>query len=40
MQQTYELSLTPTYVSDWDFNMAIRELIQNGIDQQAVNFKM
>lgn len=39
MQQIYELSLTPTYVSDWDFKMAIRELIQNGIDQQATNPK-
>lgn len=39
MQQIYELSLTPTYVSDWDFKMAIRELIQNGIDQQATNSK-
>lgn len=39
MQQIYELSLTPTYVSDCDFNMAIRELIQNGIDQQAINPK-
>lgn len=39
MQQIYELSLTPTYVSDWDFKMAIRELIQNGIDQQTTNSK-
>lgn len=39
MQQIYELSLTPTYVSDCDFNMAIRELIQNGIDQQTINPK-
>lgn len=39
MQQIYELSLTPTYVLDWDFKMAVRELIQNGIDQQATNPK-
>ncbi len=28
----YELTLTPNYVSDWTFNDAIRELIQNGTD--------
>ena len=33
----YELTLTPNYVSDWDFNNAMRELIQNGIDQQAMD---
>lgn len=35
--QTFELSLTPTYCSDWTFPMAIRELIQNGTDQESVN---
>lgn len=35
--RTYELSLTTSYVSDWDFPMAIRELIQNGVDQEAVD---
>lgn len=29
----YELTLTQNYVSDWTFNDAIRELIQNGTDQ-------
>lgn len=35
--ECYELSLAPDYVSDWTFNDAIRELIQNGIDQQTIN---
>lgn len=35
--KTYELSLTPNYVSDWDFNMAMRELIQNGTDQEILD---
>lgn len=35
--QCYELTLTENYVLDWDFQNAIRELIQNGIDQTAVN---
>lgn len=34
--KTYELSLTTNYVSDWDFEMAIRELIQNGTDQESL----
>lgn len=25
---SYELTLTPNYVSDWNFNDALRELIQ------------
>lgn len=39
MSSCYELPLTPNYVRDWDFNMAVRELIQNGLDQQAVDAK-
>ena len=35
--ECYELSLAPDYVSNWTFNDAIRELIQNGIDQQTTN---
>lgn len=35
--RTYELSLTSNYVMDWNFSMAIRELIQNGVDQQTVD---
>ncbi len=33
----YELTLTPNYVSDWTFNDAIRELIQNGTDQEVLD---
>lgn len=33
----YELTLTSSYVSDWTFNDAIRELIQNGIDQEVID---
>lgn len=33
----YELTLTPNYVSDWTFNDAIRELIQNGVDQEVLD---
>lgn len=32
----YELTLTSSYVQDWDFPMAIRKLIQNGVDQETV----
>lgn len=33
----YELTLTPNYVSDWTFADAIRELIQNGTDQEVLD---
>lgn len=33
----YELTLTPDYVSDWTFDEAIRELIQNGTDQEILD---
>ena len=36
-EKCYELTLTPDYVSDWTFNDAIRELIQNGIDQEVLD---
>lgn len=32
-----ELTITPNYVSDWNFQDAIRELIQNGTDQQTLD---
>lgn len=35
--QCYELTLTPNYVQDWGLNDAIRELIQNGTDQQIID---
>ena len=34
-----ELTITPNYVSDWSFQDALRELIQNGIDQQTLDPK-
>ena len=37
--KTIELTITPNYVSDWNFCDAIRELIQNGTDQQTLNPK-
>lgn len=36
-EKCYELTLTPDYVSDWTFNDAMRELIQNGTDQEALD---
>lgn len=33
----YELTLTSSYVSNWTFCDAIRELIQNGIDQETID---
>lgn len=36
-EKCYELTLTPDYVSDWTFNDAIRELIQNGTDQEILD---
>lgn len=33
----YELTLTPDYVSDWTFEDAARELIQNGTDQEVLD---
>lgn len=35
--KTIELTITPNYISDWDFGDAVRELIQNGIDQQTID---
>lgn len=32
-----ELTITPNYVKGWDFKDAIRELIQNGVDQQTLD---
>ena len=32
---SYELTLTPNYVSDWNFNDALRELIQS-TDQEVL----
>ena len=34
-----ELTITPNYVSDWNFQDAVRELIQNGTDQQMLDPK-
>ena len=39
MSTCFELPLTPNYVRDWNFGMAVRELIQNGLDQQSVDAK-
>jgi hypothetical protein len=35
--ECYELTLTPNYVSDWTLNDAVRELIQNGTDQEVLD---
>lgn len=35
--ETYDLTLTENYVSDWGFYDAIRELIQNGTDQEIID---
>lgn len=35
--ECFELTLTPNYVSDWTFNDAVRELIQNGTDQEVLD---
>lgn len=37
MCECYELTLTQNYVSDWTFCDAIRELIQNGTDQEIID---
>lgn len=37
MSECYELTLTQNYVSDWTFCEAIRELIQNGTDQEIID---
>ncbi|WP_313069937.1 hypothetical protein [Lacrimispora sp.] len=37
MSECYELTLTQNYVSDWTFCDAIRELIQNGTDQEILD---
>lgn len=37
MGECYELTLTQNYVSDWTFCDAIRELIQNGTDQEIID---
>jgi len=34
---TIDLSISPTYVPDWTYLDAIRELLQNAKDQQTLN---
>lgn len=35
MKQKFELTLTPEYASSWELQDALRELVQNGLDQQV-----
>lgn len=37
MSECYELTLTQNYVFDWNFCDAVRELIQNGTDQEILD---
>lgn len=37
MAEIYELTITENYVSNWNFDDAVRELIQNGTDQEILN---
>lgn len=37
MATRYTLTISPEYVKDWSVNDAIRELLQNAIDQQSIN---
>ena len=33
----YTLTISPDYVKDWGVNDAIRELLQNAIDQESLD---